>query len=58
MNFKTMHMLKDCLCLTIQWLLSKMVLGGGGNPIGAFSPPSFTIVVMKTSSTFANSLLE
>jgi hypothetical protein len=34
------------------------VLGGGGNPIRAFSPPCSTIVVMKTSSKYATSLLE
>ncbi len=34
------------------------VLRGEGNPIGAFSPPSFTVVMTKISFTFVTSLLE
>jgi hypothetical protein len=34
------------------------VLGGRGSPIGALSPLGSTIVVMKTSSKFATSLLK
>jgi len=34
------------------------VLGGGGNPIGAFSPCGSIVVVMETSSTSTTSLLK
>jgi len=34
------------------------ILGDGGSPIGTISPPSSIVVVMKTSSTFATSVLE
>jgi hypothetical protein len=34
------------------------VLGNGGSPIGTVSPLSSIVVVIKTSSTFATSLLE